>query len=134
MSATCLAIVLAAGLGTRMKSGLPKVMHEIGNLPMIGHVLKTVDDAGIDRTAVVVGPGMIDLEALVAKLSPRAGCHIQQDRLGTAHAVRAAASAYVEPADHILVLFGDTPLVTAETIARVRTQTRKGRGSRGARL
>lgn len=114
------AIVLAAGLGTRMRSAAPKVMHEIGNLPMVGHVLKRVqryDGAGI---AVVVGPQMPDLVKLVGKLAPGATCHEQIDRLGTAHAVLAARDVLKEPKDDVLVLFGDTPLVSDAAIDRVR--------------
>ncbi|WP_439527485.1 bifunctional UDP-N-acetylglucosamine diphosphorylase/glucosamine-1-phosphate N-acetyltransferase GlmU [Pannonibacter sp.] len=114
------AIVLAAGLGTRMRSAAPKVMHEIGNLPMVGHVLKRVqryDGAGI---AVVVGPQMPDLVKLVGKLAPGATCHEQVDRLGTAHAVLAARDVLKQPKDDVLVLFGDTPLVSDAAVDRVR--------------
>ena len=120
-----LSIILAAGLGTRMQSSLPKVMHEIGNLPMIGHVLKAVSGEG-NRVAVVVGPDMPALESLVAKLSPGASCHEQTERLGTAHAALAARSALTPAADDVLVLFGDTPLVTGDTIARVRAALAAG--------
>ncbi|ADZ70754.1 bifunctional UDP-N-acetylglucosamine diphosphorylase/glucosamine-1-phosphate N-acetyltransferase GlmU [Polymorphum gilvum] len=121
-----LAIILAAGLGTRMRSDLPKVMHPIGNLPMLGHVLKALDDGSRKRIAVVVGPGMERLEALVAALAPGATCHLQQERLGTAHAVLAARAALQDPADDVLVLFGDTPLVTPAAIARVRAALARG--------
>jgi len=123
---TCLSIVLAAGLGTRMKSDLPKVMHEIGGLPLVGHVVKALKSAGSDRLAVVTGPGMPALEVLVQKLAPGAGCHVQEERLGTAHAALAARSALQDPADDVLILFGDTPLVTAETIGKVRAALKDG--------
>lgn len=119
-SRSCLSIVLAAGLGTRMRSDLPKVMHPIGNLPLIGHVLNALKRADADRIAVVVGPQMEDLETLVHDLSPGATCHTQVDRLGTAHAALAARPAMETPADDVLVLFGDTPLVTPGAIAKVR--------------
>lgn len=117
---SCHSVVLAAGLGTRMKSDLPKVMHEIGGLPLVGHVLKGLSEAGSDRVSVVTGPGMPDLEALVAKLAPSAECFVQENRLGTAHAALAASSALEIASDDVLVLFGDTPLVTSETIGKVR--------------
>jgi bifunctional UDP-N-acetylglucosamine pyrophosphorylase/glucosamine-1-phosphate N-acetyltransferase len=123
---TCLSIVLAAGLGTRMKSDLPKVMHEIGGLPLVGHVVKALKSAGSDRLAVVTGPEMPALEALVRTLAPDAGCYIQAERLGTAHAALAARPALLEPSDDVLILFGDTPLVTAETISTVRAALREG--------
>ncbi|GAB4576620.1 MAG: bifunctional UDP-N-acetylglucosamine diphosphorylase/glucosamine-1-phosphate N-acetyltransferase GlmU [Roseibium sp.] len=123
---TCLSIVLAAGLGTRMKSDLPKVMHEIGGLPLVGHVVKALRSAGSDRLAVVTGPGMPALEALVQKLAPGAACHVQEERLGTAHAALAARTALLEQSDDVLILFGDTPLVTADTIGKVRAALKEG--------
>ncbi|WP_421983143.1 bifunctional UDP-N-acetylglucosamine diphosphorylase/glucosamine-1-phosphate N-acetyltransferase GlmU [Roseibium sp.] len=123
---TCLSIVLAAGLGTRMKSDLPKVLHEIGGLAMVGHVLKALSGAGSDRVSVVTGPEMPALADLVAGMMPSALCHVQEERLGTAHAALAAREALVQPADDVLVLFGDTPLVTAETVLKVRDALREG--------
>ncbi len=122
----CLSIVLAAGLGTRMRSDLPKVMHPIGNLPLIGHVLNALKDASSDRVAVVVGPGMEDLEKLVTSLMPEASCHVQAERLGTAHAALAARSALNKVADDVLVLFGDTPLITPMSVETVRCALAEG--------
>ena len=121
-----LPVVLAAGLGTRMKSDLPKVMHPIGNLPLVGHVLKSLAEAGADQAAVVVGPDMDGLEALVADMSPRSSCHVQTERLGTAHAALAARPALEEGFDDVLVLFGDTPLVTPVAIRKVRDELASG--------
>lgn len=117
---SCLAIVLAAGLGTRMRSDLPKVLHPVGGLPMAGHVMNAVGKAGADRLALVVGPDMPALENMAKVIAPGASVHIQRDRLGTAHAVRAAEEAIARGPDDVLVLFGDTPLVTPETISRIR--------------
>ncbi|MEP0236152.1 bifunctional UDP-N-acetylglucosamine diphosphorylase/glucosamine-1-phosphate N-acetyltransferase GlmU [Roseibium sp.] len=121
-----LPIVLAAGLGTRMRSEMPKVMHAVGNLPLVGHVLKTLNIAKANRIAVVVGPDMKALEELVGTLAPDASCHQQTDRLGTAHAALAARSVLEVPADDVLVLFGDTPLVTPAAISKVRDQLAAG--------
>ncbi|MFD1694386.1 bifunctional UDP-N-acetylglucosamine diphosphorylase/glucosamine-1-phosphate N-acetyltransferase GlmU [Roseibium aestuarii] len=121
-----LPIVLGAGLGTRMRSDLPKVLHEIGNLPLVGHVLKALAEAGAQAPAVVIGPDMPALEAAVTRIAPQARCFVQVDRLGTAHAALAARPALEEGADDVLVLFGDTPLVTAETISRVRAELAAG--------
>lgn len=108
------AIVLAAGMGTRMRSALPKVMHPIAGKPMLGHVLAAAEQAGVGRRIVVVGPDMPS----VAKLAAPAPAVQQTDRLGTAHAVSMARE---ELADFrqgtVLVLFGDTPLIRAETLA-----------------
>ncbi|MCX2722641.1 bifunctional UDP-N-acetylglucosamine diphosphorylase/glucosamine-1-phosphate N-acetyltransferase GlmU [Roseibium salinum] len=123
---SCLSIVLAAGLGTRMKSDLPKVMHEVGGLPLVGHVLKALKEAGSDRISVVTGTDMPTLDQLVNKLAPTAQCHVQQDRLGTAHAALAAKPALEIETDDVLILFGDTPLVTPETVGRVRRALEDG--------
>lgn len=121
-----LSIVLAAGLGTRMRSDLPKVMHSIGNLPMIGHVLNALTAAESDRIAVVIGPDMESLRAQVQSTVSSATTHIQTDRLGTGHAALAASSQMARPCDDVLVLFGDTPLVTVDAIGTVRDALAQG--------
>jgi bifunctional UDP-N-acetylglucosamine pyrophosphorylase/glucosamine-1-phosphate N-acetyltransferase len=118
---SCHSVVLAAGLGTRMKSDLPKVMHPVGGLPIVGHVLKVLSQTGSSRLSVVTGPDMPELEKLVGKLAPEARCFVQSDRLGTAHAALAAEEALENVTDDVLVLFGDTPLVTASTVEKVRS-------------
>jgi bifunctional UDP-N-acetylglucosamine pyrophosphorylase/glucosamine-1-phosphate N-acetyltransferase len=128
---TCLAVVLAAGEGTRMRSSRPKVLHEIGGRSLIAHALSAVDAIG-GRTAVVVGPGQDAVVAAAKAFAPEASFHVQQERRGTAHAVLAARAAlapntgqapnnvpnYV--ADDVVVAFADTPLVTPETVMRLR--------------
>jgi bifunctional UDP-N-acetylglucosamine pyrophosphorylase/glucosamine-1-phosphate N-acetyltransferase len=120
---TCLAVVLAAGEGTRMRSSRPKVLHEIGGRSLIGHALSAVSAVG-GRTAVVVGPGQDAVAAAARTLVPDAAFYVQQERRGTAHAVLAArgalAPADVGAADDVVVAFADTPLVTRETIMRLR--------------
>jgi bifunctional UDP-N-acetylglucosamine pyrophosphorylase/glucosamine-1-phosphate N-acetyltransferase len=123
-----LAIVLAAGEGTRMRSSLPKVMHAVAGLPMIGHVLKSASSAGIGRFAVVVGKGAESVGAFATRLAPSAAVFEQVERLGTAHAVLAARDALKDIADDVLVLYGDTPLVRAETLGRMRAELAKGAG------
>lgn len=117
---SCLAIILAAGEGTRMKSALPKVMHKVGGDPMLGHVLRAARGAGADRTALVIGPGAAAVAEFAGKAVPEASVHVQSERLGTAHAVRAAEAAFAPLPDDVLVVYGDTPLVTAGTLHRLR--------------
>ena len=117
---TCLAIVLAAGEGTRMKSAHPKVLHAVGGQPMLAHVLDAVAKAGAQATAIVVGPNRDDVAGAARKAAPEAQIFIQSERLGTAHAVLAAKAALAQSYDDVLVLFADTPLVTAETLSRLR--------------
>ena len=123
---TCLAIVLAAGEGTRMKSARPKVLHEIGGQSMLAHVLGAVAKAGAQATAVVIGPDRADVAAAAQKAAPQAQIFTQTERLGTAHAVLAAKAALAQPYDDVLVLFADTPLVTSETLSRLRAALADG--------
>ena len=113
------AIVLAAGEGTRMRSARPKVLHEVAGRSLVGHVLNAVKEAGIGRIAVVVGPDRSDVSAEIVRCAPDATTYVQRERRGTAHAVLAAREALVDGND-LLVLFGDTPLVRSQTIARLR--------------
>jgi bifunctional UDP-N-acetylglucosamine pyrophosphorylase/glucosamine-1-phosphate N-acetyltransferase len=117
---TCLAIVLAAGEGTRMRSSRPKVLHEIAGRSLLGHVLSALKAAGGTRVAVVIGP---DHEAVAAQARahcPDAEVFVQAERRGTAHAVLSAQAAIERGADDILVVFGDTPLILPETLSKLR--------------
>jgi len=125
-SRSALAIVLAAGEGTRMKSGRPKVLHEIAGRSMLAHVLTSVAGAKADSIAVVVGPGREDVRAVVSSLCASAEVFMQEQRLGTAHAVLAARDAIARGHDDILVLFADTPLVTTATILALRAALEDG--------
>jgi len=111
-----LTIVLAAGKGTRMKSSIPKVLHRVGGLSLLGHVLRSVREAGSDRIAVVIGPEMDAVHAEVEARAPGAEVFIQDRQLGTAHAVLAARAAIMGHTGDVLVVFGDTPLLTAGTL------------------
>jgi len=111
-----LTVVLAAGKGTRMKSALPKVLHRVGGLSLLGHVLRTVGALGASRTAVVIAPQMDDVRAEVAKRLPSAEVFVQEQQLGTAHAVLSARPAIVGHQGDVLVAFGDTPLILPETL------------------
>ncbi len=122
----CLYVVLAAGEGTRMRSAMPKVMHAVAGEPMLGHVLRTVAETEADgAVAVVIGPGMEAVAKFLGKRAPEASVHLQSERLGTAHAVLAARDAMTGGRDTV-ILFGDTPLVTAATIARMRGRLAEG--------
>jgi bifunctional UDP-N-acetylglucosamine pyrophosphorylase/glucosamine-1-phosphate N-acetyltransferase len=109
------AIVLAAGKGTRMKSALPKVLHRIAGRSLVGHVLDNLAALKVAKTAVVIAPGM---DAVAREVAPHAVA-IQQEQLGTAHAAAAAREVIGKVDGTVLVLFGDSPFVTAETIGRM---------------
>jgi bifunctional UDP-N-acetylglucosamine pyrophosphorylase/glucosamine-1-phosphate N-acetyltransferase len=117
---TCLAIVLAAGEGKRMRSAKPKVLHAVGGEPLLVHVLRAVAQSGATRVAVVVGPKQDAVASEAKRVSSGAEVFEQSERLGTAHAVLAAKTALARGADDILVLFGDTPLMRAEVLRRLR--------------
>jgi bifunctional UDP-N-acetylglucosamine pyrophosphorylase/glucosamine-1-phosphate N-acetyltransferase len=123
---TSLAIVLAAGEGTRMRSRLPKVLHPVGGLPLIGHVLGALGTAGVDRIAAVIGPDHQAVGQVILKQSPGATVHIQSERRGTAHAVLAARDALAQPADDMIVVFGDTPFVSPDTVQLMRGALAEG--------
>src|SRR5271154_6756607 len=106
---SCLAIVLAAGEGTRMRSARPKVLHAIAGKSLLAHVLAAVAEAGVSATAVIVGPGQTEVAAEAARILPEAKVFVQHERRGTAHAVLAAKAAIERHPDDILIVYGDTP-------------------------
>lgn len=112
------AVILAAGEGTRMRSRRPKVLHEVAGCSMLGHVLRTALAAGADAPVVVVGPDRDDVAQEARRLAPNTRVFVQAERRGTAHAVRAAEKGLTQEQD-IVVLFADTPLIGADTIARL---------------
>lgn len=111
-----LAVILAAGEGTRMKSALPKVLHPVAGLPLVGHAIRSAREAGCNRLAVVIGPDRPDVAKAVSAAAPEAQVFEQKERRGTAHAVLQAAPAIEAGCGALVVLFGDTPLIRAETI------------------
>jgi bifunctional UDP-N-acetylglucosamine pyrophosphorylase/glucosamine-1-phosphate N-acetyltransferase len=121
-----LAIVLAAGEGTRMRSARPKVLHEIAGRSLLAHVLAAVAEAGVTATAVVIGPGQEAVVAEAERIAPNAVCFLQRDRRGTAHAVLAARAAIAERSADILIVYGDTPLIRPATLERLRAPLAAG--------
>ncbi len=111
MAAT--ALILAAGEGTRMKSDTPKVAHRLLGVPMVSLVIATARAAGCDRVVVVTGHKAEVVEALI----PGETCVRQERQLGTGHAVMAAAEELAGVKGSLVVLSGDTPLMSAETVA-----------------
>jgi bifunctional UDP-N-acetylglucosamine pyrophosphorylase/glucosamine-1-phosphate N-acetyltransferase len=123
---TCLAIVLAAGEGTRMRSSVPKALHSIGGRTLLEHVFASAAQAGGAEIAIVVGPDHGALAAVAQRIAPNVQIFEQSERRGTAHAVLAAKKAIARRADDILVMFTDTPLVRAETLAKLRSALSSG--------
>jgi bifunctional UDP-N-acetylglucosamine pyrophosphorylase/glucosamine-1-phosphate N-acetyltransferase len=109
------AIVLAAGKGTRMTSNLPKVMHRIGGRTLIGHVLDSLAPLSLARVVAVIAPGM---DGVAKEVAPH-GVAFQAEQLGTGHAVGSARQALAGFAGDILVVYGDTPFVATATLQRM---------------
>ena len=103
-----------------MKSTKPKVLHEIAGLPMVAHVAAAAKAAGGGDVALVVGHGADDVRKAAARLDASPEIFVQEQRLGTGHAVLAARAAIARGYDDILVMFGDTPLIEAEPLLAAR--------------
>ncbi|WP_337184396.1 bifunctional UDP-N-acetylglucosamine diphosphorylase/glucosamine-1-phosphate N-acetyltransferase GlmU [Shinella sp.] len=116
----CLAVILAAGESTRMKSSQSKVLHPVAGRPMIAHVVDALARAGISDIALVLGRDAEKVEAAARNAAVSSSVHIQTERLGTAHAVLAAREAIARGYDDVLVVFGDTPLITEAPLVAAR--------------
>ena len=110
-----LTIILAAGKGTRMKSELPKVLHSVAGQPMVSHVINVAKQAGSQKQALVIGH---KAEMIRSEMSSEESLdiYIQEEQLGTAHAVLSAREAISNHNGNILILYGDTPLLSADTM------------------
>jgi bifunctional UDP-N-acetylglucosamine pyrophosphorylase/glucosamine-1-phosphate N-acetyltransferase len=113
------AIVLAAGMGTRMRSRLPKVLHRTAGRSLLGHVLQAVRALEPGKVVAVVGPDMEAVAKEARSVVPGVQIAIQQDRKGTAHAVSMAGQALSGFKGTVLVLYGDVPLITASSLGRL---------------
>jgi bifunctional UDP-N-acetylglucosamine pyrophosphorylase / glucosamine-1-phosphate N-acetyltransferase len=108
-------IIMAGGLGTRMRSPLPKVLHELCGLPMLAWVARAAREAGADDIVIVAGP---ETAEPIAAALPDARVVVQSPANGTGHAVMVGLEAVPAGAERVVVLSGDTPLIDSETIRR----------------
>ena len=118
-------IVLAAGRGTRMKSSLPKVLHQVCGRPMIHYAINAAKMSGAEKTVLVVGHGAEEVQNY---LGERVVYALQQEQLGTGHAVQSALPAISEDYDTILVTYGDMPLLTEGTLQKLLQTQAKNSG------
>ena len=126
MARTCLAVVLAAGDATRMKSSKSKVLHTVGNLPLIAHVTRAAAAAGVGKVALVVGRDADRVtEAAGAGLDVPVTAVEQTERKGTGHAVLMARDVIAEGFDDVVVLYGDAPLISPDSL-KAATASRAG--------
>jgi bifunctional UDP-N-acetylglucosamine pyrophosphorylase/glucosamine-1-phosphate N-acetyltransferase len=121
-----LTVVLAAGEGTRMRTSVAKVLHPVAGQSMLAHVLNAAPRGAGASLAVVIGPDRQAVADEASRVRGDAAIFIQRERLGTGHAVLAARDAVKRGEDDLLVVFGDTPLISAETFARLRAPLTKG--------
>ncbi len=119
------AIVLAAGKGTRMKSSLPKVLHEVCGRPMIHYAVNGVETCGAENTVVVIGHGAEQVQEFLGSGIQYA---IQEEQLGTGHAVLCAMPEIQEDSDLVLVTYGDMPLLTSETLIKLVRNQQQNQG------
>lgn len=118
-------LILAAGLGTRMKSARAKVLHELGGLPLITYVCRSAQSLGPEKTYVVVGHQAAEVErAVQTEIGDRAGFVTQAEQRGTGDAVMAAQSELADSASLVLVLSGDVPLIRTATLEAFLNQHR----------
>ncbi len=113
-------VILAAGKGTRMQSDLPKVLHPIGQAPMLAHALRAGQAVTPERTVVVAGHGADDVKSVLSRFDETADVVIQAEQLGTAHAVAQARPALDGFSGDVIVLYGDTPFIRPETLEAMR--------------
>ncbi|MDF7670519.1 bifunctional UDP-N-acetylglucosamine diphosphorylase/glucosamine-1-phosphate N-acetyltransferase GlmU [Orbaceae bacterium ESL0721] len=109
-------VILAAGKGTRMNSNLPKVLHKIGAKPMVQHVIDTVQQLHSDHIYIIYGHGKTLLKEALQNQPVK--LVYQAEQLGTGHAV-AQAMPYIQDDEDILILYGDTPLISAQTLQKL---------------
>ena len=109
-------IVLAAGQGSRMQSDLPKVLHRLGGVPLVAHALAAGRALDPQHVVVVAGHGAAAVEKAVAKLDPEARIALQEEQLGTGHAVQQAMPLLEGFEGRVIVLYGDTPFLGEDTL------------------
>ncbi len=109
-------VVLAAGEGTRMKSAIPKVLHPVGGRTLVHHAVAAAAELEPHHLVVVVGHGRAEVVAHLAEVSPKAATVVQEQQLGTGHAVQCALAELPELDGTVVVTYGDVPLLTADVL------------------
>ncbi|WP_116084070.1 bifunctional UDP-N-acetylglucosamine diphosphorylase/glucosamine-1-phosphate N-acetyltransferase GlmU [Tropicimonas sp. IMCC34011] len=119
-------IILAAGQGTRMQSDLPKVLHEVAGAPLLAHAMSAAETLSPEACTIVAGHGAEAVEAVARQMDETVRIAIQEERLGTGHAVRQALPESTAMEGDTLVLYGDTPFIRAATLERMLETRRAG--------
>lgn len=119
------AVILAAGQGTRMRSAVPKVLHEVAGQPMLGHVLAAAQQAQAVQAHVVLGHAAEAVQSWIESWPSAVKTVLQAQQLGTAHALQQAMPQVPDDA-MVVVLYGDVPLITADTVQRLAAAAASG--------
>jgi bifunctional UDP-N-acetylglucosamine pyrophosphorylase/glucosamine-1-phosphate N-acetyltransferase len=121
-------VILAAGQGSRMKSDIPKVLHKVAHAPLLVHAMQCAQSAGAERLVVVTGHGGAAVRAAAQAYDPDTVIVTQSEQLGTAHAVRQAATALADFEGDVIVLYGDTPFIQNDTLKNMLDARQAGAG------
>lgn len=116
-------VILAAGQGSRMQSDLPKVLHRLGGVPLFGHALAAARSLEPEQVIVVTGHGSDRVTKALSKLHPEARTVLQEEQLGTGHAVRQTLPELEGFEGKVVVLYGDTPFIGEDTLAAIASHT-----------
>ena len=119
-------IILSAGMGTRMQSDLPKVLHNVACEPLLIHSMRTASQIGAHKTIVVTGHGAKDVAKAATSFDPSAEIVNQSEQFGTAHAVDQTRKALLNFDGEVFVLYGDTPFIEPSTLLRMSKERNDG--------
>ena len=119
-------IILSAGMGTRMQSDLPKVLHNVACEPLLIHSMRTASQIGAHKTIVVTGHGAKDVAKVATSFDPSAEIVNQSEQFGTAHAVDQTRNALLNFDGEVFILYGDTPFIEPSTLLRMSKERSDG--------
>ena len=112
-------IILAAGMGTRMQSDLPKVLHNVAGAPLLIHAMRAGDGIDAEKTIIVAGHCAEQVKDAALDYNPDAQIVIQSEQLGTGHAVDQAREVLSDFDGDVFILYGDTPFITSDTLSKM---------------
>ena len=118
-------VILAAGKGTRMQSELPKVLHHLAGMPMLGHVISTGNSISPARMIIVTGHGAQAVETFAKDFNKNVETIVQPEQLGTGHAIDQARETLADFHGNVIILYGDVPLLKSSTLAKLNASLSK---------
>lgn len=121
-------IILAAGMGSRMQSDMPKVLHQVASAPMLVHAMRSAEGIDAEKTVIVTGHGAERVAKAATDYDEEAQTVLQSEQNGTGHAVQQATTVLQGFEGDVIVLYGDTPFVRSETLQAMLDEKSKGHG------